>query len=515
MKKPLLLASLLVPACLAFSSPPRALATSYAPVPIYNLVGASDLIVAGTISKVKLETFILDIEEVVRGGATGTSIEVRQNRRDRWEPYASGQRVVVFLDTEGDGYVLRSFGAGAEFPIVEGEVVLNRHPIADQPLPYRLAFATFLSAVREHDSCFHFELDRDARLKIEGIDQVCDADALETYRSRSAFHAHLADMTTRMMRYHNAKRCDVPLDLETATQATVLLREQRIAKDQDWSTAIPVEEVEIRPKGRKYQVFINGEWIWNLSAIYLIGDETLDNLAGLLGCEDFPGPSSAPLRPFSRISGLPEQTASRQPPRVIGIAEIPSLYGTYTGPRAGLGPTGDELRLHVEPSADSATTRWIARAEELLSEGFSHMIQGAVVVERTEGWLRLRTLDGEDGWVPEGESLRFHSLEWLFKWRQAYFSESWDGVLYDMPGAGAPRRRMKTAWYERMTRGDDKIEVEVLESRRIGDVLWVKVGVLNSGPCEATGETRTFAEGWLRVYDAAGEAAVWFHASSC
>lgn len=487
----------------------------YVPVPIYNLVGASDLIVVGTIFEVKLETFILEVEEVIGGVASGRSIEVRQNHMDRWGPYAAGQRVVAFLDAKGDVYILRSFGAGAEFPIVEGEVVLHRHPIADLPRPHRLPFATFRSAVREYGSCFRFEVMRAAQLKIEGFDQVCDADALESYRSRSAFHAHLADMTTRMMTYHNAKRCDVPLDLETATRATVLLQEQRIAKDHDWSTAIPVQEVEIRAKGRRYQVFINGELTWNLAAIYLIGDETLENLAGLLGCEDFPGPSSAPLRPFSTVTGLGGETEIRQQPRVIGIAEIPSLYGINTGPRVGQGPTGDELRLHVEPSADSAAARWIAGAEELVSEGFQHMIQGAVVVERSEGWLRLRTLGGEDGWVPEGESVRFHSLEWLLKWRQAYFSESWDGVLYDAPAAGASRRHMDVAWHERMTRGEDKIEVEVLEARRIGDVLWVRAGVLNGGPCGAVGKTRIFAEGWLPVYDAAGEVAIWFHVSSC
>ncbi|MEM7517933.1 MAG: hypothetical protein AAF368_13545 [Planctomycetota bacterium] len=44
------------------------------PTPIYDLFGASELVVIGSISKVGVETFRLDVEEVLRGSASSKSL---------------------------------------------------------------------------------------------------------------------------------------------------------------------------------------------------------------------------------------------------------------------------------------------------------------------------------------------------------------------------------------------------------------------------------------------------------
>ena len=203
----MLLRKVLLPAVLAISLPAAA-AARYIPPPLYDLVGFSDLIVVGTISRVEADTFFLEVEEVLRGSEAKASIEIERFRdwtcSHRWEPYAPGQRVVAFLAREEGSYKLRSAGAEAEFPIygdraiVPAFAVLQPRLEIDESLEAGVPLDVVRSMITGFSACFELDLVRARFPRVEHVEIVCDGDALEAYRSRSPLHASLVRMTLKL-----------------------------------------------------------------------------------------------------------------------------------------------------------------------------------------------------------------------------------------------------------------------------------------------------------------------------
>ncbi len=184
---------------------PGASAARYIPPPLYDLVGYSDLIVVGSIARVEVSTFFLEVEEVLRGAEPAAVIEIEKFRdwtcAHRWEPYAPGQRVVAFLVREEGPYTLRSAGAEAEFPIDGDEAVVPVHAVlqprlpTDDSLDARVPLDVVRSMITGFPACFEVDLIRGRLRRAERVEIVCDGDALVAYRSRSPLHARLVQMT--------------------------------------------------------------------------------------------------------------------------------------------------------------------------------------------------------------------------------------------------------------------------------------------------------------------------------
>ncbi len=95
--------AVLILAVLAY--PPVCLA-KYSPLPLFDMVGSSDLVLVGTIAEVADETFVMRIDTVVAGKHPGKTIEIARFRdwpcARRWTPYATSQRVLVCLADKTD-----------------------------------------------------------------------------------------------------------------------------------------------------------------------------------------------------------------------------------------------------------------------------------------------------------------------------------------------------------------------------------------------------------------------------
>ena len=107
-------------------------APKYIPLDLDRMVAVADRIVVGTIREVRAETFLLDVEEDLHGEPTEGPLEVQRFRdwtcASRWTPYATGQRVVLFLRehvgaAEGDEprreWRILSGGGEGEMPVFE------------------------------------------------------------------------------------------------------------------------------------------------------------------------------------------------------------------------------------------------------------------------------------------------------------------------------------------------------------------------------------------------------------
>ena len=110
-------------------------AAKYWPFELHRMVAAADLVVVGRIAEVDAKTFRLDVEDLLAGETgqwPGERLEVVRFQdwpcAQRWTPYATGQRVLLFLQRHEDEQGHRSWrilsGGG------EGEM-----PVYDVPRP--------------------------------------------------------------------------------------------------------------------------------------------------------------------------------------------------------------------------------------------------------------------------------------------------------------------------------------------------------------------------------------------
>ncbi|HTF90924.1 MAG TPA: VCBS repeat-containing protein [Planctomycetota bacterium] len=132
---------LVAPAICAGSSPneskPGAVPSSYIPYELYELVLEADIVVGGEIVSLDAKDFVLRIERRIVGEIAEPTLRVRRfvnwTCAWRWEPYAVGQRVVLFLErpTKGDTTpcILGAGGEG-EMPLDADIVKLQTSPLS-------------------------------------------------------------------------------------------------------------------------------------------------------------------------------------------------------------------------------------------------------------------------------------------------------------------------------------------------------------------------------------------------
>lgn len=114
-----------------------------------------------------------------------------------------------------------------------------------------------------------------------------------------------------------------------------------------------------------------------------------------------------------------------------------------------------------------------------------------VVRDRREGWFQVALAEETEGevkpaWVPASPIWRFHAAT----------SEA------------EQREIARDAW------GSDNPDVRVLGTRRIGDVLWVEIEVLNHSFC--VGQTPVVLErGWIPAHAPSGAVNIWYSSRGC
>ena len=97
------------------------------------------------------------------------------------------------------------------------------------------------------------------------------------------------------------------------------------------------------------------------------------------------------------------------------------------------------------------------------------------------------------------------STETLLLKALTHVTEHWDGRVADAPAPSAATRRSP-----RPANGS----VHVLETRQVGDDLWLRIAILDPGHCDVV-EPRVVAAGWIPAYARSGDPTVWFHSRGC
>lgn len=215
-----------------------------------------------------------------------------------------------------------------------------------------------------------------------------------------------------------------------------------------------------------------------------------ERLIGLLQLPEVFG--SGPCVPF-----FPRSVALFDQPdgKTIGTVEVDQNWSF--APHGGC--EGLEVRVH------QGQTR-----SELPTREYDYDAPAAIVAERRGSWFKIRLRDGAFAWVKTDVAARFLSLESLLEefFGVTYLTGEFQGELVTSPGSTAKviGARLKPGQ-----------PVQVIESRRSGDLLWLHVEVMSHSLCDAgvDGPPDAIGKGWLPANDSRGEPTVWFASRGC
>jgi hypothetical protein len=181
--------------------------------------------------------------------------------------------------------------------------------------------------------------------------------------------------------------------------------------------------------------------------------------------------------------------------RVMGTIQVDQEWSF--APHGGC--EGLEVRVH------EGETR-----TELPTREFEYEAPGAIVLDRRGEAYKIRLSGNRSGWVIS-PSNRFMSLESLLEefTGVTFFTDAFDGELRGAPGLTLANKVISQAKPAQPAR--------VIESRRLGDRLWLHVEVFNHSLCDAAaqGPPESIGRGWLPAHAASGEPTVWYASRGC
>ena len=203
--------------------------------------------------------------------------------------------------------------------------------------------------------------------------------------------------------------------------------------------------------------------------------------------------SEGPCKPFEprpvSIYSSPDAT------QVIGTIEVDQMWSF--APHGGC--EGLQVRVHQGESR-----------RELPTREYDHEAPAAIVLDQQGQMFRIRLAEKGAGWV-QSPPARFMSYESLMEefTGVTFFTTAFDSALRRAPGAtvsNPPTARAKPG-----------LPVRVIETRRLGERLWLNVEVLNHSMCDAaaSGPPDLVATGWLSAHAHDGEPTVWFASRGC
>lgn len=213
--------------------------------------------------------------------------------------------------------------------------------------------------------------------------------------------------------------------------------------------------------------------------------------------------------------------------RVLGLVAIPQVFGIaaceayaptpihlFSAPRSSA-PIG-QIRVAQPWTFDGfggceglKVEVYLARdgeAADLPTLEAGYEAPAAIVLEKLDGWFKIRLADGA-AWMRASEENQYFPLEDLLRENLAYVAHpdaaDFAGEPADLDG------------YARVGQLQAGSPVDVLETYEEAGMLWLKVAVLSHSPCESVEDPVIVAQGWMPAHTSRGEPAVWFYSRGC
>jgi hypothetical protein len=235
------------------------------------------------------------------------------------------------------------------------------------------------------------------------------------------------------------------------------------------------------------------------------------------------------------ILGVP--ATDQAEPRLIGLVELPGLFGTPDpdGPPGALLPGEPRpVPLHAEPEAGSVRLATVSTVDSIQWLEFDYEAPAAVAYGVAAGWVRVALGEGDGrryGWVPPEHQGTLHRLGTLLEEGLAYMTSDWDGLLREAPSVTSATSRLEGEEPERADDPavvdiveavgggpvveDDVTEVDVVQVIEVDGVTWLQVELLAPGRCQAAAAPAVVATGWVPALADDGRPNAWFHSRGC
>jgi hypothetical protein len=224
-------------------------------------------------------------------------------------------------------------------------------------------------------------------------------------------------------------------------------------------------------------------------------------------------------------------------PRLIGLVELPGLFGTPDpdGPPGALLPgEPTPVPLHVEPEAGSVRLATVSTADSIEWLELDYEAPAAVAYGVAAGWVRVALREGGGrryGWVPPEHHGTLHRLGTLLDEGLAYMTSDWDGLLRETPSTTSTTSRPERAHRPQTDDPagvdsvevvgvvpvveDDVTDVNVVQVVEVDGVTWLQVELLAPDRCQAAAEPAVVATGWVLALADDGRPNAWFHSRGC
>ncbi|HYB97125.1 MAG TPA: hypothetical protein VEC39_19290 [Vicinamibacterales bacterium] len=215
--------------------------------------------------------------------------------------------------------------------------------------------------------------------------------------------------------------------------------------------------------------------------------------------------------------------------RVLGLLSLPEVFGS--GPCAKFTPQDVPLfsapnnaqpiaviRVDQQPSFAphggceglEVSVHMGKAREELPTREYDYEMPAAIVLDRRDGWFKIRLRDDRSAWLKASAIDRFMPLSDLFEEFAGLtaINSGFTGRLLAAPAA------LAGPILPRVTAAQP---VRVVEIRERAGQSWLQVEVLSNSACTAgaQGPPEVIATGWLPMHMESGEPTVWFSSRGC
>jgi hypothetical protein len=191
--------------------------------------------------------------------------------------------------------------------------------------------------------------------------------------------------------------------------------------------------------------------------------------------------------------------------RLIGLLEVDKLNEMMASTESARRP--GPLKFYSGPDFKSKVVAEIGDPRSLMIREHGYEMSSIEAYKEANGWyLAGFIVDGvrKTGWISPADVVEFRSFKELLVNSMTYLTDDWDGRIWKEPS--------DSGTYEYYTSPDT--DIRVIDSKRVGTELWLKIEILSPGPCEVE-EPKVVELGWVRAYSKTGAVNVWFYSRGC
>lgn len=235
------------------------------------------------------------------------------------------------------------------------------------------------------------------------------------------------------------------------------------------------------------------------------------------------GRSPSQSQPVPRLESAPAPGSEAGDRRMVGLVELPGLLGRSNpdGPPGQVRPSSPQaIPVFKAPDVSAGLLRMVSSGDDVESREHGYEEVSAVVYGTAEGWyeIGLGNEGRATGWIGPDVAGRFRSVESLLA-ESSYVTEAWNRLLYEAASTtsgyttvGETSHDSQDGSASELIDGTPPNEIQVLEARREGEQVWLRVNLLR-GRCRSEPPV-IVGRGWIPLHGPRGLNA-WFYSRGC